>query len=221
VGHGLTYEVGGMRQFLVVAGLITAAVLVAAPVTVGAASLHASQTATGTVEAARISVKYPSGWVVAAKTDQGLTQQAESYAQTNPRLAAFLSQPHLSARDFVAIDPTAAPGYGNSNVSVSFLPGVWNPRDGLAQVKHTMTGVAKEEGAKAFDVEAVQVNGIAAYRFHMTWPYRRSDGSTVLLRQGQLQIMHGKDETIVLVLASDNATGRALVNSVLASVHRA
>jgi hypothetical protein len=40
-------------------------------------------------------------------------------------------------------------------------------------------------------------------------------------RATNLQIMHGRDETVVLVLAPDNATGRALVNSVLASVHRA
>jgi hypothetical protein len=208
-----------MRRFVAVAGLIVAAV--AAPVGVGAASAYASQMATGTVQAARISVKYPSGWVVAAKTDQGLKQQAESYAQTNPVLAGRLSRPGMSAFDFFAIDPIATPGYGNSNVAISFLPGVWNPRDGLAKVTSTMTDVAKADRAKAFDVKAVQVNGIAAYRLHMTLPLKLSDGSTVFARQGELQIIHGKDETIVAVLAPDNATGRALVNSVLASVHRA
>ncbi len=209
-----------MRRLLVVVGLIVAAVPIAIPVAVGAASVHASQMATGTVQAARISVKYPSGWVVAAKTDEGLKRQAESYAQTNPVLAARLSRPGLAAFGFFAIDPTATPGYGNSSVALNFLPGVWKPRDGLAWVKSTMTDLAKADAAKAFDVKAVQVNGIPAYRVRMTLPFKQSDGSTAFARQGQLQIVDGKNETLVSVFAPDTATGRALVNSVLASAHR-
>ena len=112
------------------------------------------------------------------------------------------------------------PGFGNSNVGITFAPGTWNPHDPLTKVRTSMTQVAKAEHATAVDIEPVHLDGTTAYRYRVTEPVALADGTTTLERVGQLWLISGKNQTIVSVGAANDAAGRALVNTNLASVRR-
>ncbi len=138
-------------------------------------------------------------------------------AKNNPKLAAAISNVDSSKLKFYATDGTRAGGvYSNVNVQVTA-----GAPQGLttADVRDQLSQGYKSVGATLRDVKAVKVGNRSAFRTDAGLAFKNSDGTVTTEAQGQLLILGASSSTVVTATSTDDVTGGALINSILANVH--
>jgi hypothetical protein len=167
------------------------------------------------VQSAGVSLTYPSGWTVVPVSKKGLDAMRTAAAKNNPKLAALLSSGDPSQFKFYSIDGTGARGV-SSNVNVLVASGAQGIT--VADLRDQLGQVYKAAGATLRDVKAVRVGNRKAFRSDAALPFKSSDGSITAEANGQLVIPGPTSTAVVTVTSTDDATGVALINDILASV---
>ena len=188
------------------------------------ASLGASAAADTTpmtrtnVKSAGVSLAYPRAWTVVPVTKKGLESMRKAEAKKNPKVAEQLANMDPSAFKFLSVDPTrAGPPFTNVTVEVSgVLPGGTTAAD----LRDEYASALKPGGDTLRDVKAVKVDNKTAFRLDPTAPHKNSDGTVTTNAVGQMLIPGALSTTVVTVNSTDDATGGAQINSILASVRR-
>ncbi|MCU1459012.1 MAG: hypothetical protein JWL73_3104 [Actinomycetia bacterium] len=203
-----------VRQ-VAVAVMVAMAATVAAPMASGATTAAStSSTKTARIKAAKISVKYPRGWTVAPLTKSGIDRIVKSLATKNPKLAAVLSNTDLSQFKFFAIDPTATTFA--SNINVQSVGGGTLPT--LADFTNQVQQAYTSAGGTFVGAKAMKINGKTAYRTDALLPIKAADGTTITAHEGQLFIARGGASAVVTVSSTNDPTGSALIDRIIAGV---
>jgi hypothetical protein len=202
-----------MMRRTVGTALFTTVVMVSA--IANAATASSPSMTTTKVESAGISLQYPSTWKVVALTRKRLAAQIKAAAKHNPKLAAQLAKIDVSAFKFKAF---AVPAEAGKTPSMSVDIGGYGQGVTLAQVKVLTERYAKPVGATVVDAKTVKVSGETAFRTDIVAPYTTSDGTIIRRVEGQLSLPYATARPVVTVGAADDASGRTLINKILASV---
>ena len=206
-----------MRRLFWIAVVIAVA-LVAASAVAAAASPTSTSTSmtTAAVKSAGISLKYPSTWTAVKMTKRGIASLRKLVVQKNPKLAAVLSNVDVSKFKFYALD--VADG-ASTHATVNVLLSGDAQGLSLADFRDQVGQAYKAAGGTALEVKTAKVSGRSAFRTDVDLPFKNADGTTTDESLGQLFIPRAGSSTVVSVSATHDATGEALINTVLASVH--
>jgi hypothetical protein len=208
-----------MRRLLSASLAVTVALVALSAPGAGAAPDTTAMKST-TVKGAGVSLSYPGTWTVVPVTKKSLEAMEKAVSKKNPKLAALLSsfQGEVGKFKFYASHVEGSPGaVGNVNVvSLGHAPSGIS----LAEVRDHLRQVVKGAGGTLVDVKRVKVSGKSAFRSDDTFPITRADGTIAYVSQGVLLILDDGFSPEITVTAPNDATGAALINTVLASVHR-
>jgi hypothetical protein len=208
-----------MRRLLAASIVVTVALVALSAPGAGAAPDTTGMKST-TVKGAGVSLSYPGTWTVVPVTKKSLEAMEKALSKKNPKVAALLSsvQDQVGKFKFYATNVPGSPGaVGNVNVvSLGRAPDDIS----LADVRDHLRQIVKGAGGTLVDVKRVKVSGKGAFRSDDTFPITQPDGTIAYVSQGVLLIPDGSSTPQITVTAPNDATGAALINSVLASVHR-
>ncbi len=184
-------------------------------VATASASSRATGMTTVKVKDARVSVQYPSAWLVAKLTPKGIATLKGLLGKKNPKLAAQIANVDLSQYRFYAIDPAGTTG---DNMSVGFEPGSGRP-SGLAEFTDVETQQYKSIGAQVLDTKVVKMRGATAYRVDVAVQATAPTGVPTSVRVAQLEIFRGNDSTTISVGGIEGDETSTVIEGVLSSVH--
>jgi hypothetical protein len=164
-------------------------------------------TNTARVEAAGITVDYPSDWPVHAVT----ADEFRAVLKNNPQFDQF------GAAENAAESVKFFAGGSGSTLNVTNFGDSGLPRT-LAEFDSVMKLLYERLGYTFLGASAVQVGDTTAYRIDVTGLLTMSDGTRTAVRQGQLVVPIDASMTVVTVTSADDAAGVKLIDDVLATV---
>jgi hypothetical protein len=187
---------------------------------VGAGAADTTSMTSVKIKAAGVSLQYPNTWTVVPLTKRGWAALKKAASKGNPKLGAVLGalgNVDVSQFKFYAIDAAGAAGT-HSNVNV-VLGGGGQANITLAELRDQLGQVYKAGGATLVDAKTAKVSGRRAFRTDVSIPFKHPDGTVSYVSEGQLFIAGAASTLVITVTASNDASGSALINAVLASVH--
>jgi hypothetical protein len=203
-----------MRRLVGIVSVVVMAFVAAAPAVQAASSPTGMRAAK--VKAARLSLEYPSSWLVLPVTAKSVAAEKKALEKKNPKIAALLDQVDVTQFKFRAIDLDSG---GGSNVAVQLVEGQGSPGS-LTDFRDAVVPSFQGTGGSVVDTAAVKVSGKRAYRADMTIPVKGPDGATITARTGVVALPEGDNTALVFAAARNDAPGIALINRILASVRR-
>jgi hypothetical protein len=206
-----------MRRVLVIALVATMTLLVISPAASATTPVVSSMT-TAKLKAAGISLTYPRAWTALPFTKKRLAETLKLVGKRNPELAATLTGVDVSQFELYALD-TSGTSPVSSNIVVTTPPGDLGGLS-LAEFKDQVAQSYKTLGATIRDAKLTKVDGKRAFRVDASFSAQNAVGASVVESQGALIIPRGSSNTIVAVTSADDAAGAALINELLAKVHR-
>jgi hypothetical protein len=201
-------------SFAVIGVLATTAVT--APV--ATASTSAAIT-TAKVKAAGISVAYPRAWTTVPASTAAINDMIKALEKKNPKAAATLENATKNGLSkqvkLFAIDVARSTG---NNVNV-IAAGSGNLPGSVADFQSGIEAEYKSLNATVDGASTAKVSGTTAYRANISFPLTLDDGTSTMLRLGQLFVDTPKGIAVVTVtVAADDPTGSHTIDTVLSSV---
>jgi len=169
-----------------------------------------------TIPSAVISLGYPADWTVGQFA--GLPKATQKkLAKLNPQLESDMAQAStvVKSSKFYAEHPVA-----RSDLMVNVVPNGGFPTT-LADFRQGITEQFASQGATVQATSAKKIGGHTAYLVVATMTERPDATTTLTELAGQLYVPNGDGATIVTIATTDDADGRSLMDSIIASVRSA